>query len=562
MPLTKATYAMISGTKVNVLDFGADNTGATSSVIAFQNAIAYCQANNKTLYLPAGKYLIDTPVNTEVSPLYNFSMVGEGDGHSGLAGNGRTVIDMTGNTTYAFAMGYSMRISNFMVANGTDFIHWNSSGLDANTTRIDNVTAVELAGAFFKVYTAGNGSQIVMSNCQFVQYSSGTNFSVFDNLSNDISTDSLTLRNCWVETISNATFKISAVRFQISDTRLVPYSSDGYWITIGGMQGAATVNLDNTDFGGENGGRKLLSCSVSGYGFTFTNCGIFCAGKTVMDFYAAPSHIIMNDCSGFIDAQPGIINFDDTLSDAEKAKINSAQIKFTRSDDNSTINAYIATTSNLAYAEIARQPDVPVVDRICTVDDLVGSSGSPWLTSTSSSGLTSTTLPDSFGSAGFNFPYEVTSSTGQLNVSFSNSFNINTLANGSYTFEVCLTCTGNTALSLNTNSSKNVKQFNFVAGCYQACMPFTLSTDSVRSVSFSVAASLGTKFSVSRIRIWKGSHVTRAVNIYGSSAPSASTNVWFVNDRVINSSPTVGQPKSWICTVAGTPGTWVSEGNL
>ena len=33
-------------------------------------------------------------------------------------------------------------------------------------------------------------------------------------------------------------------------------------------------------------------------------------------------------------------------------------------------------------------------------------------------------------------------------------------------------------------------------------------------------------------------------------------------DRVFNSLPTVGSPKSWVCTVTGSPGTWVSEGNL
>ena len=33
-------------------------------------------------------------------------------------------------------------------------------------------------------------------------------------------------------------------------------------------------------------------------------------------------------------------------------------------------------------------------------------------------------------------------------------------------------------------------------------------------------------------------------------------------DRVINNAPTVGQPKAWTCTAAGSPGTWVSEGNL
>lgn len=46
----------------------------------------------------------------------------------------------------------------------------------------------------------------------------------------------------------------------------------------------------------------------------------------------------------------------------------------------------------------------------------------------------------------------------------------------------------------------------------------------------------------------------------GTAAPAALT--WAVGDRRINSSPTVGQPKAWVCTVAGTPGTWVSEGNL
>lgn len=45
-----------------------------------------------------------------------------------------------------------------------------------------------------------------------------------------------------------------------------------------------------------------------------------------------------------------------------------------------------------------------------------------------------------------------------------------------------------------------------------------------------------------------------------SAAPVAGT--WQVGDIVKNNAPSVGQPKGWVCTVAGTPGTWVSEGNL
>jgi hypothetical protein len=47
---------------------------------------------------------------------------------------------------------------------------------------------------------------------------------------------------------------------------------------------------------------------------------------------------------------------------------------------------------------------------------------------------------------------------------------------------------------------------------------------------------------------------------YGTAAPTTGT--WAVGDRVYSQSPSVGNPKSWVCTVAGTPGTWVSEGNL
>ena len=52
-----------------------------------------------------------------------------------------------------------------------------------------------------------------------------------------------------------------------------------------------------------------------------------------------------------------------------------------------------------------------------------------------------------------------------------------------------------------------------------------------------------------------GKYILRA-----NAAPTTGT--WRVGDRAVNSIPAVGSPKAWSCTVAGTPGTWVSEGNL
>jgi hypothetical protein len=47
---------------------------------------------------------------------------------------------------------------------------------------------------------------------------------------------------------------------------------------------------------------------------------------------------------------------------------------------------------------------------------------------------------------------------------------------------------------------------------------------------------------------------------YGTAAPVSGT--WARGDQVFNTNAAVGAAKSWVCTVAGTPGTWVSTGNL
>jgi len=47
---------------------------------------------------------------------------------------------------------------------------------------------------------------------------------------------------------------------------------------------------------------------------------------------------------------------------------------------------------------------------------------------------------------------------------------------------------------------------------------------------------------------------------FATAAPT--TGAWKKGDICANVAPAVGSPKRWLCTVDGTPGTWVSEGNL
>ncbi|MNG78391.1 Head binding protein [compost metagenome] len=58
----------------------------------------------------------------------------------------------------------------------------------------------------------------------------------------------------------------------------------------------------------------------------------------------------------------------------------------------------------------------------------------------------------------------------------------------------------------------------------------------------------------------QGGEATSKPIYFDNFAPTSYT--WPVGARVQRAIPVVGAPKGWMCTVAGTPGTWVSEGNL
>lgn len=58
MALTKVSNSMVSSAPISVLDYGADNTGATDSTAAIQAAINAGVTNKSIVYFPAGTYLV------------------------------------------------------------------------------------------------------------------------------------------------------------------------------------------------------------------------------------------------------------------------------------------------------------------------------------------------------------------------------------------------------------------------------------------------------------------------------------------------------------------------
>lgn len=58
MSLTKASFSLINGAPINVLDYGADSTGVADSTSQIQDAIDAAAVNNQLLYFPTGTYLV------------------------------------------------------------------------------------------------------------------------------------------------------------------------------------------------------------------------------------------------------------------------------------------------------------------------------------------------------------------------------------------------------------------------------------------------------------------------------------------------------------------------
>lgn len=86
MSLTKVSYSMINGSPVNVLDYGADPTGATNSSAAIQAALNA----SSNVYIPEGTYRLETTVAISASYQSIYVISGAGFGYTSLNWHGST----------------------------------------------------------------------------------------------------------------------------------------------------------------------------------------------------------------------------------------------------------------------------------------------------------------------------------------------------------------------------------------------------------------------------------------------------------------------------------------
>ena len=62
--------------------------------------------------------------------------------------------------------------------------------------------------------------------------------------------------------------------------------------------------------------------------------------------------------------------------------------------------------------------------------------------------------------------------------------------------------------------------------------------------------------------LWAGNGSVNTARKITNATAKPTSGEWAIGDVVFNQAPAVGEPLAWICTAAGTPGTWAMTAPL
>jgi len=569
MSLTKVSYSMITGAPVNVLDYGADPTGVANSTDAFAAAAAAIEAQDGgKLVIPAGTYIVGKQTFAGAT----------GKGYSYKASTILTIQNCTEPVVIEF-QGAVIRM-----ASGLKFGSFNPV-----TGAVYNPSSMPFTNVD---YRADLGYMLYLNN--------NANVSVIGSVEMDGNNAAITLGGTWGDTGT----QIAAYGFlsyncdilNISNVYSHHHCLDGMAIGYTGLTETSPLKPTTlTNVVCDYNGRQGLSV-VGANGLTAISCKFNNTGKGVI--VSAPgagvdleaeSSVIRN--SSFVDCE--MINNTGVGMVADSG--DTSGVTFNRCK-------FIGTTS---WAIWPKKPRFAFRDCL-----MVGSSVNVY---------SSTTNPDD-ATKFYNCKFTDEVALSPTGTTYASGFVIqfDTVPNvvldgctivatkqqaclitaGAYVKNTNLIISAGTtyianqgqAASFNGSTIENVNVYdqivtNIPTDAIYIYLPTGttflgtsyLSSPSSKIKWFSWSAGAGgatgylgqnnpDQWPITGLRLAK-SKGDPFIGYYGtiyivasSTVPSAGT--WAVGDRCINSNPVVGQPKAWACTVAGTPGTWVSEGNL
>ena len=588
MSLTKVSYSMINGAAANILDFGADPTGFADSASAIQAALNA----NSSVYIPVGTYRITTEL------VLNADQHIFGDGRKSLIYTTTGSLNNGINMLMAYEK-FNILIENIGVQNTGFGNAYPAAGtftgmgipvglIGCTNGEVRKCYVYNGGGVLASPYTNQGSCGIYFSssnNCRAIDnfVTSGQNGITIDQWYSTLAGGSKASFKNGYNLVSNNIFKNMAGRGLAIDDDLTQQGFNTFSDNIvsmcayAGMSATFSTNLKivNNQFDGQalaghtqtstgaacyygmvsNGLSKAqitgntfttsLFCGIFGYDMTgslianntitsscVTNIDtIYPSAKGGIDITATASNILVDnqiignkiEMLGTTASMPGIYIESATTGAQHKDYLisNNIVLNFT---------GYGISVPTITTAKTAR---FSVCDNDIKVTNATPGTGGVYSNGVTYSKFTNNTI---YGFVSGIIDANGLSNTWTGRIDYCGQGFVHTSLNSEYI-----------ALNFTNITNEAIYGSGTISGVTNGTNCTFTSVGYIKS-GVSPAASSGL-----------------LLQIYATAAPTGATGqiaIGGVGDRIINSVPTVGQPKAWTCTTAGTPGTWVSEGNL
>ena len=576
MSLTKVSYSMIQGAEVNALDFGAVPGGSAAiNTPALQAAINYAAINGAILKIPTGNYLINANLTLPSkvgNNIFYVNIQGEGFGTSIQASGGVTKIFEFGLTPaeevtfasisnilliggqygiYCPVLSHSS-FSNVWINSCTEVGFYFGSNLYGYCNYFENLNIM-----YCKVGMSANGAanQNHFNHCKFWLNQIGfAQVGGFGNVHTNClfesnSSTGIIIRGSAIS-LNGCYFEANAATGLTLTSPVITLHSD---IIIDGG-GANYPFITSMAYSSPSQGISIKACSVASNG---TDAG----GYSFVYAYSGRG-VDISECVNVANSIPLLKTYQDA-SFAGLLDINifnneafSSNIKFDNQANGGRFSSFdlktilVKTTNEISYAN---------TDLFNWGNGLGAFAGS-WQRKG---------IADANGLATpvFEIFYNNTADSGFKTFSI-NAANYPSNIGKLFAFSI----------------DYKVQTVGVVVSIYATANPgggFTPGTTSwVTFTSYFLWPASGTiYFGVSKSTTVNSAYFANPIlQEVGASYPNASALIkpqvtfrytgvptvgdWLLGDTIMNSAPASGQPAGWMCTVAGTPGTWNAMANL
>ena len=562
------TPTVLSGRFIRILPFliipqlwGAKGDGTTDDSPAIQTMVVAMQtgygnngfsgsASLEYLHFPAGVYRLATTITVQA---YNT-----------LAGERASFKPDAGVSCFTFASSYQNRIDNLVFIGGAWGLVFQTGNVDTSTITVENCEFQDQTAGHIQTSALSASTLFRIKHCKFYNNSSSSAF-----IGIDLMGGSLHLTACWVTSAQTFIRNGDGVTGQggtviLDDLFGVPrYAGNGgcTWVN-----NSCNVVMRDCRFGGESD-NIIVICNPpvtpAGTFVTIDGCAIFPGDSPIVSFNYMPNDFQFTNNLGADNSWEKGFLFNAGSTTTFGTMRGSHNTFIVRNNSPTSAPNYQGSNEGMSKTHAYNNEYVKPSSTLFTADKVaqyVTNGGTGW--GGVNANVTVTTPASLFGASTRSATGTSALYTGAFYETYTTG--LNGLASGMYTVVVNIKITTEHITSVVLFAGANQKGFKLGKGRHVLCLPtyYVAGTDAQLTGYGCENMSNGQVVTFGPVRVFAGLVAVETDNtiVYGTAAPT--TLRWELGDRVIQSAPTVGQPKSWVCTVAGTPGTWVSEGNL